>query len=206
MEAGELSMGEIRVLALYGSPRRGGNTEILLDEFLKGAEMEGAVIDRLYIVDHVLTPCRECLACFQSGRCIIDDDMQGIYERLLAADIVVLASPIFFYGVSGWIKALIDRGQALWARKYILNDPSLGKAGKKRKGFFISVGGTRGPRVFEGAKLTAKYFFDAINAVYAGELFFREVDAKGEIMNQPGALDAARAAGWRLVAEMRAEN
>ncbi len=199
-------MGEIRVLALYGSPRRGGNTEILLDEFLKGAEAEGAVIDRLYIVDYLLTPCRECLACFQNGQCVIADDMQRIYERLLAADLVVLASPVFFYGVSGWIKALIDRAQALWARKYILNDPSLGTGGKERKGFFISVGGTRGPRVFDGAKLTAKYFFDALNADYAGELFFREVDAKGEIVNQPGALDAARAAGRRVVAEMRGEN
>ena len=198
-------MRDVKILALYGSPRRGGNTEILLDEFLKAAETEGAVIDRLYIGDYDITPCRECLACFLDGRCIIADDMEQIYPRLLAADIIVLASPVFFYGVSGWIKALIDRSQALWARKYVLNDPSMGKEAEKKKGFFISVGGTKGPRVFEGAKLTAKYFFDALNAEYAGELLFREIDAQGDIRKLPGALEEARAAGKRLVAESRAE-
>jgi multimeric flavodoxin WrbA len=198
-------MGEVNVMALYGSPRKGGNTELLLDEFVKGARAEGAAVDCLRIIDFSIAPCRECLDCFRDGRCVIPDDMEEIYPRLLAADIVVLASPIFFYSVTGWSKALIDRCQALWARKYVLHDPSLGKEGKKRKGFFISLGGTKGQKMFEGAILTVKYFFDAFNAQYAGELLFRGVDAKGDILKQPDALTDAFAAGRKLVAEFGTE-
>jgi len=195
----------MKILGIFGSPRRGGNTDILLEETLKGAEKEGAEVDRIYLTDYAITPCKECHGCDQTGQCVILDDMQKIYPRLLEADIIILASPIFFYGVTAWAKALIDRSQALWAKKYLLKDPSLGKEGKKRKGFFISVGATKGPRVFEGAILTAKYFFDVLNAEYVGELVFREVDGKGDILKHPEALQQAFEAGRRLVLEMKAD-
>jgi multimeric flavodoxin WrbA len=194
-------MADVKIMALYGSPRQGGNTEILLDEFIKGAMSEGAAVDRLTIHDAAISPCRGCLACFQKGRCIIADDMEQIYPRLVAADIVVLASPIFFYGVTGGTKVLIDRVQALWGRKYVLKDPELGKEGKKRVGFFISVGGTKGQKMFEGAVLTVKYFFDAFNVKYEGELLVRQVDGKGDILKQPQALVDAFAAGRNIVKE-----
>ena len=189
----------MKVLGLFGSPRRGGNTEILLEEALKGAEREGAEIERLYLRDLDVTPCTECHGCDETGSCVILDGMQKIYPKLLEADVIILASPIFFYGVTAWAKALIDRSQALWAKKYLVNDPSMGKKGKKRKGFFISVGATKGQKVFEGAILTVKYFFDALNAEYTGELVYRGVDGKGEILKHPKALEQAREAGRRLV-------
>lgn len=189
----------MRVLGLFGSPRRGGNTELLLEEALKGAESEGAEVERIYLPDYTITPCKECHGCDQTGSCVILDDMQKIYPKLLEADVIILASPIFFYGVTAWAKALIDRSQALWARKYLLKDPSLGKEGKKRKGFLISVGATKGQKVFEGAILTAKYFFDVLNAEYVGDLLFKGVEAKGDILKHPGALHQAFAAGRRLV-------
>lgn len=198
-------MSDIKLIALYGSPRRGGNTELLLNEFIKGAESAGAVTDRLHVLDHSIEPCRGCLGCFRNGCCVIADDMQAIYDRLLAADIVVLASPIYFYGVTGWAKSLIDRIQALWARKYELKDPSLGEKGKKRKGFFIAVGGTKGPRMFEGAILTAKYFFDAFNTAYRGELLVRGVDAKDDILKQPELLKEAFRKGKQMVEEAKPE-
>ena len=197
-------MDNIDIMALYGSPRANGNTEIIMNKFLQGAASEGAKVDRLYIRKERIEPCRECLTCFQSGQCVIADDMQRIYPRLLAADIVVLASPIFFYGVAAGAKALIDRAQTLWARRYVLKDPTLGEGGKKREGFFISVGGTKGPRMFEGAILTVKYFFDAFNTRYGGELLFRGVDGKGDILKQPGALEEAGAIGRKLVIDWRA--
>jgi len=190
-------------LGIFGSPRRGGNTELLLEEALKGAEKEGAKGERLYLSDFTITPCKECHGCDNTGNCIILDDMEKIYSKLLEADIVILASPIFFYGVTAWAKALIDRSQALWARKYLIKDPSLGKEGKKRKGFLISVGATKGQKVFEGAILTVKYFFDVLNAEYAGELVFRGVEAKGDILKHPGALQQAFEAGRRLIYEDR---
>ena len=189
----------MKVLGLFGSPRRGGNTEILLEEALQGAEREGAETERLYLSDLKITPCTECHGCDETGDCVILDEMQKIYPKLLEADIIILASPIFFYGVTAWAKTLIDRSQALWAKKYLVNDPSMGKRGKRRKGFFISVGATKGQRVFEGAILTVKYFFDALNTEYTGELLYRGVDGKGEILKHPKALEQAREAGRKLV-------
>lgn len=189
----------MKVLGLFGSPRKGGNTELLLEEALKGAEREGAEVERLHLTDFTITPCKECHGCDQTGECVILDDMQKIYPKLLEADIIILASPIFFYGVTAWAKALIDRCQAFWSRKYILKNQSLGKEGKKRKGFFISVGGTKGKRVFEGAILTAKYFFDVLNADYVGELVFQEVDAQGDILKHPDAIQQAFEVGRKLV-------
>jgi multimeric flavodoxin WrbA len=191
----------VRVLGLFGSPRRGGNTEILLEEVLRGAEKEGAKVERLYLSDFTITPCKECHGCDETGNCVILDDMEKIYPKLLEADVVILASPIFFYGVTAWTKALIDRSQALWVRKYLLKEPSLGKEGKKRKGFFISLGATKGQKVFEGSILTVKYFFDVLNADYAGDLLFRGVEAKGDILKHPEALQQAFEAGRRLVLE-----
>lgn len=189
----------MKVLGLFGSPRKGGNTEILLEEALKGAEREGAEIERLYLSDLKITPCTECHGCDSTGDCVILDEMQKIYPKLLEADIIILASPIFFYGVTAWAKTLIDRSQALWAKKYLVNDPAMGKRGKRRKGFFISVGATKGQKVFEGAILTVKYFFDALNVEYTGELVYRGVDGKGEILKHPKALEQAREAGRKLV-------
>ena len=189
----------MKVLGLFGSPRRGGNTEILLEEALKGAEKGGAEIERIYLSDLDITPCTECHGCDETGSCVILDDMQKVYPKLLEADIIILASPIFFYGVTAWAKALIDRSQALWAKRYLVKDPSMGKEGKRRKGFFISVGATKGQKVFEGAILTAKYFFDALNTEYGGELVYRGVDGKGEILKHPEALRQAFEVGRRLV-------
>jgi multimeric flavodoxin WrbA len=189
----------MKVLGILGSPRRGGNTDLLLEETLRGAESAGAGVERLYLIDFTITPCKECHGCDNTGNCVILDDMGKIYPKLIEADIVVLASPIFFYGVTAWTKALIDRSQAFWSRKYLLKDPSLGKEGKRRKGFFISVGATKGPKVFEGAILTVKYFFDVLNAEYVGELVIRGVEAMGDILKRPEALQQAFESGKKLV-------
>ena len=190
-------------MGIFGSPRRGGNTDTLLEETLKGTEKEGAEVERLHLTEFTITPCKECHGCDQTGECVILDDMQKIYPKLLDADVIILASPIFFYGISAWAKAFVDRCQALWSRKYLVKDRSLGKEGKRRKGFFISVGATKGARVFEGAILTAKYFFDVFNAEYLGELVFRGIDAKGDILKHPEALQQAFEAGRKLVLELR---
>jgi multimeric flavodoxin WrbA len=191
-----------RVLGIFCSPRKGGNTDLLLEETLKGAAAAGGSVDEIRLCDFRITPCTECLCCFNDGACVIADDMQDIYVRMLKADIVILASPIFFYGITGWAKAMVDRCQALWARRYKLHDPAL-ETGHKRKGFFISVGGTKGKRTFEGAILTVRYFFDAFNTEYAGDLLFRGVDACGDILKNPDALPQAFAAGRKLVSDQR---
>lgn len=191
----------MKVLGIMGSPRIKGNTDLLLDEALKGAKIQGAEVEKLVVDKLKIAPCKEYLGCFKDGNCVIRDDMDGIYPRLLEADVVIIASPMFFYGVSSQAKALIDRCQALWARKHILKQ-SLPNGG--RKGAFIAVGATKGKRLFEGAILTVKYFFEAIGVEYADELLIRGVDARGEIKEYPIALSDAFELGKRLAQEKKA--
>jgi multimeric flavodoxin WrbA len=123
--------------------------------------------------------------------------MQSLYKKLLEADHVIFASPMFFYSVTSQSKAVIDRCQALWVRKHVLG---MGKEDKReRRGVFISVGATRGTKLFDGAVLTVKYFFDAIGVKYSGDLLVRGIDNKGQIGEHPTALEDAFRLGQELV-------
>jgi len=178
-----------------GSPRIEGNTDLLLDEALRGAQSQGAEVEKILVDRLNIAPCREYCGCLKDGNCVIRDDMDDIYLKLLDADRVIVASPIFFYGLTSQIKALIDRCQALWARRYILkqNPPDSG-----RRGAFIAVGATRGKQLFDGSILTVKYFFQSIGVRYVDELLVRGVDKKGEIKQHPTALSDAFELGRRL--------
>jgi len=185
------------LLAFYCSSRRGGNTDILLDEFLRGAGDAGIRAERIYVSNLKLSGCRACGGCDKTGRCVVEDGMQAVYASLERNRFVVLASPIYFYSVPAQAKAVIDRSQAFWARKYLLGKVEGGgrKTPPARKGFFISVGATRGKRMFEGVCLTIRYFFDAVDASYEGELLYRGSDGKGDIRGHPSALKECYEAG-----------
>jgi multimeric flavodoxin WrbA len=190
----EMSM---RVLGIMGSPRRHSNTEILLDRALEGASEAGAEVEKVLISKLKISPCLEIYACFKDGNCTIKDDMQALYDKLVEADHIVFASPIFFYGVTGQAKSLIDRCQALWARRHVLG---MGKEDKRaRRGVFISVGATRGEKLFDGAVLTVKYFFDAVGVKYSGDLLIRGIDDKAQIKERPAAVEDAFRLGQELV-------
>lgn len=175
------------VLGLHGSPRKKGNTSILLKAFLSEAERLGARTEYLDVAAKNITPCQECGVCDTKGLCPIDDNMQGVYPLLRQADIIVLATPIFFYGATAQIKALIDRSQALWARRYVhkLVDPGR----KWRHGFLLALGATKGKNLFEGVSLTAKYFFDAVGATFDGSLTYKQVEGSGDIEKHPTAVN-----------------
>ncbi len=181
-----------------GSPRIGGNTDTLLDEALRGAESQGAETEKIIVDRLKITPCREYYGCLRDGNCVIRDDMDGIYPRLLEADIVIVASPMFFYSVTAQVKALIDRCQALWARKYVLKQSPPNSA---RKGAFIAVGATKGKQLFDGSILIVRYFFQAIGVKYTDELLVRGVDKRDEIKEHPTALSDAFELGKRLARE-----
>jgi len=187
----------MKVLGIMGSPRRQSNTEILLDKALEGAREGGAEVEKVVVSELKVSPCREIYACHEDGNCPMKDDMQWLYEKLLEADHIALASPIFFYGLTSQAKAIVDRCQALWMRKYVLG---MGKEDNRiRRGVFISVGATKGERLFDGAVLTVKYFFDAIGVRYAGDLLIRGVDGKAQIKEHPTALQDAFHLGQQLV-------
>ena len=178
-----------------GSPRIKGNTDLLLDEALKGARSQGAEVEKIVADKLKIAPCREYYGCLRDGNCVIRDDMDDIYRKLLEADSVIVASPMFFYGLTSQVKALIDRCQALWARKYILKQDLPDSA---RDGAFIAVGATRGKKLFDGAILTVKCFFQSVGIKYVDELLVRGVDKRGEIKECPTALSDAFELGRRL--------
>ncbi len=185
----------MKVLGIMGSPRIGGNTDLLLHEALKGAQTRLAEVEEIAVDKLNIAACREYYGCLRDGNCVIRDDMDNIYPKLLTAERIIVASPIFFYGLPAQLKALIDRCQALWARKYVLKQKP---ATQGRKGAFIAVGATRGKSLFEGSILTIKYFFKAIDIAYADELLVRGVDQKGDIEKDPSALSQAFDLGRRL--------
>jgi len=121
--------------------------------------------------------------------------MLPLYDKLLAAEVVALASPIFFYSVSAQAKAMIDRTQALWARRYHLKQDF---PGPERQGVLLCTAATRGKLLFVGARLVARYFFDAIHVTYAAEILVRGVDEKGAVLQKPEVLEEARDLGRRL--------
>lgn len=186
------------ILGVAGSPRRNGNTEILLDEALKGAREAGAETEKIVLSQLTYSACRACDKCAKTGICILKDDMQGVYDQIAAADAMIFASPNYFYNVSAWAKAAIDRSQALWARKHKLKDPDFRK---DKKGFFISVAATKGVRLFKGSMWTMQYFFDASGYKLAGRLLVRAVDGKGEILKEPKYIEAAYKLGQSAAAE-----
>jgi multimeric flavodoxin WrbA len=187
----------MKVLGIMGSPRRQSNTEILLDKALEGAREAGAEVEKVLVSKLKISPCLEIYACLKDGNCAIKDDMRLLYDKLLEADHIIFASPIFFYGITSQAKAVIDRCQALWVRRRVLG---IGKEDKReRMGVFISVGATRGKKLFDGAVLTLKYFFDAIGVKYSGDLLIRGIDKKGQIREHPEALQDAFRLGQELV-------
>ena len=185
----------MKILGIWGSPRKGGNTEALLGAFLEGAADAGAEVERIALRELKITPCLEIYHCFKDGTCPIKDDMLPLYDKLLAADVVALASPIFFYSVTAQAKAMIDRTQALWSRRYHLKQDF---PGPERQGVLLCTAATHGTLLFVGARLVAKYFFDAINVTYGAEILVRGVDEKGAISEKPEVLERARNLGRRL--------
>ena len=193
----------MKVLGIMGSPRRQGNTELLLDKAMEGAGEAGAEVEKVLVSKLKISPCLEIYACRKDGNCAIKDDMQLLYKKLLEADHIIFASPIFFYGITSQAKAIVDRCQALWVRRYVLNMG--GEDNRERRGVFISVGATRGAKLFDGAVLTVKYFFDAVGVKYSGDLLVRGIGNKGQIEENPAALEDSFCLGRELVRGSRNE-
>ena len=186
------------ILGLNGSPRQNGNTSALLSVFMEEAEKLGAETHTLIADTKNIKPCKEYKTCESRGYCPIKDDMQEeIYSLLWLADIIVMATPVFFYSAPAQLKALIDRSQTQWARKYRLKIEDPGR--KWRSGFMLALGATKGANLFEGLNLTAKYFFDAVGADFRGSLTYRKVEEPGDIVKHPTALKDVREKAGELI-------
>ena len=193
-----------KITAIYGSPRRKGNTAELLQRAVKGAREEGALVEEIVLRDLKMSPCLEIYGCLQSGRCAIKDDFQKVYDTLLASQGLMLASPIFFYTVSAHTKILMDRCQSLWVKKFWVDKMPAGRQEVKRRGLFISVGATKGKKLFDGTLLSIRYFFDVLDMELWKSLLYRQLDFEGDVLKHPQYLAEAYETGKQFVSALRA--
>ncbi len=178
----------MKVLGINGSPRIGGNTDILLDKVLEGARNKGAETEKVVLNNLKFSPCQECENLRDDGSCIIEDDMQSLYKKIEETDGIILASPIFFGSLSAQTKMMIDRFQCAWRAKYVLK---IDIFKKKKIGGFISVEASTREDFFDNAKSIVKNLFKTIDVSYKEELFCSGVDEKGSILKHPEVLKKA---------------
>jgi NAD(P)H-dependent FMN reductase len=190
----------VSVLGIAGSPRRHGNTETLLDWALAAAGEAGAEVTKFRLRDLAYNGCIACDSCFDTGACVVKDDMQKLYPHLRAADGILLAVPIFSMGLAAQAKAMIDRCQPFWAVKYVQRAPGPLREGPPRFGGFLCCSGTNLDRVFEGALQVVKYFWHVLDVRSQGDVLIPGVDRKGEVEKITGARQRAEDLGRAVAA------
>ncbi len=189
------------LLAVASSPRRGGNSDLLLAEFCRAAEEAGWKVDLVQISKLNFRPCQACDACAKDGHCILKDDMQDIYPKFIESHALVIASPVTFASLNAQLKMFIDRFQCWWNAKYTLQKPFIPEDAK-HPGFFICVGALQNKAYCENALQIIKVYFHNINHKLLGSLSLRGYDAKGEIAEDPAALQQAYQAGKDFIAQI----
>jgi NAD(P)H-dependent FMN reductase len=199
-----------KVLAFATGPRRHGNSETLLDWVLASmAEEPDIAIEKVALDEVTVNPCRGCNACEILNKCVQRDDMDVLHDKIVEADCIIFASPIYCLGICAEGKALVDRAQVFRSRKYVLKLPVVPpeRLGK-RLGIFIASAGQNWDIVFDGAKMSIKCFFHVTEIKDRDILYLlvRGVDKAGEVETHPTARAEARATGKRAVERLREMN
>jgi multimeric flavodoxin WrbA len=187
-----------KVIGFMASPRRQGNSEVLLDRTLEGAKDKGAEVEKIILCELNFSPCRECGGCEKTGLCVIKDDYQKIYSHIRNEELFIVASPLFFFGVSAVAKSMIDRCQCSWVAKYRLRKPVAPKS-PGRRGILLSSRGMPGPDDFIHIKAEVKAFFSVNNIAYFDELLVEDCDGKGLVVGREDILEKAYTLGQRLI-------
>jgi len=192
------------ILAFLGSPHRGGNTETLLDEVLRGAKAylpagreKGAEVEKIILNELNIRPCQNCGGCDKTGRCVVQDDMQTIYPKLRRANSVIIASPVFFSSVSAQTKAMIDRNQCVWVEKYRLKKP-VSEVKNNRRGALISLCAHRGKGHFKCSIKVTETFFLCQDIDFFDQILVDKVIRRGHTLKDPKILKRAYELGVAL--------
>jgi multimeric flavodoxin WrbA len=185
----------MHLIGINGSPRAGGNSDVLLDEALRGAAEHGVRTEKIFLNALKYVPCQECENVRDDGICGIRDDMEIVYAGIGEADAIVLASPIFFGGLSAQTKMMIDRFQCAWMVRRRLKRETVERS---KTCAFISVQAGDRNDFFENARSIVRNWCATIDARYEGELFCAGVEAKGSARSRPDCMRAAFELGRRL--------
>lgn len=192
--SGELCVG------IACSPRKGGNTDILMKLAMEELRSHGADTETVYLADIKYSPCMACEGCYNTGRCVIRDGAGPVFDKILRADMLILAAPIFSMGICAHAKMFIDRAQQFWAARYVLGRPVVEdeRLRENRRGIYISAAGTNLPGVFDGALRVAGYFYKMLDVKMIGSYCYPGTDKKGEILANTRALEEIRGAAAKL--------
>jgi NAD(P)H-dependent FMN reductase len=189
------------VIGLLGSPLPEGNTAILLDRALRGAADAGCTVEKIEVNNLDFQACMEMMFCREHETCIMDDDMQQMYQKFRKMDSLIVATPVMTMGIPGKLKSFIDRFQVFFMAKYMRNQPLVAADVRSgRKSLVICISGMKIPEVFVGAKLTLRAFLDIIDCQYSDELLISDMDTIRDIRSRQDLLDAAYTRG-RLLGE-----
>lgn len=162
----------MKALIFSGCTRRNGNTETLLNEFIRGLKDSNCDVEIIDTVRNPVAPCTGCLACEKTGQCVIKDEMQEIYKKVEESDILVLASPVYFASVTAQLKALVDRFQTLFSRRYILKT----NEGTKRKGYVVFAAGLTNPKEIIAMEALSKFFMLSSNSTLEEMIYVMNTD------------------------------
>lgn len=178
------------ILAIGGSARRRGNSDTILDACLDVFRERGDDIHILYPKQLAASPCLSCNACFETGRCIQNDELTDLYSLFCEVDHIVVASPIYFTNVPGHLKVMIDRFQCFWARRYILKAPPE----PRRYGMFLCIGAMDRERYYDYTTTVVKTWMHALNMGCPTVRYYMHLDARKDIKDHPEYLRDAREA------------
>lgn len=194
------------VIGILGSPRRHGNTEILLDAFLKGAEDAGGSSEKVILSRLSYSSCRGCNACHKNGECILDDDIHPLFTRMLTADCIAVSSPIYSMGITAELKSFIDRAHYLWVRHLKLAiDPLPPDKKLTHRGYFLSTAGMDRGDVFDTTFPMMRALFNIFGFSYCADILARNMDGFGGVKKNPEILEEAYRAGADAVSGILAK-
>ena len=177
----------MKILAFIGSPRKGGNTDILVDELLKSAQIAGHESEKIYLYDQEISPCIDCRKCKKDDYvCVVDDDMQAIYPKIDDADLLVYGTPNYWFGPSANMKLLMDRMRPYGTTKKL----------KGKKAVVISPAGD-GPSASGPLVEMFRRSIDYLGMTYKGAVLGTAYD-RGEIKNDKAAMKEAYDLGSSL--------
>lgn len=164
-----------KVLVLSGSPRQGGNSDLLCDEFVKGARAAGHDVEKVFVRSQKIAYCNACYYCqSHPGECALKDDMAGILDKMQAADVLVLASPVYFYSIDAQMKALIDRCVARWTQM------------PNKEFYYIMTSAEDSPTVMDCTLACFRGFAACLDGSQEkGVLYGKGVYEKGEVKDKP---------------------
>ncbi|MFH0967929.1 MAG: NAD(P)H-dependent oxidoreductase [Methanobacteriota archaeon] len=196
----------LTVIGVLGSPRRHGNTEILLDTFLRGAADAGGAVDKIVLTRLNYSSCKGCNACHKNGECILDDDIPQTFRKLLDADCIVISSPIYTMGITTELKGFIDRAHYLWVRHLkLMTDPLPPDKKILHRGYFLSTAGMDRDDVFTTAFPMMRAFFNIFGFSYCADILAKDMDGSHGVAGNPDILRVAYEVGFAAITGIQAK-